>query len=186
MEIKQYLMLGFSHVIPFGLDHILFILSIFFFNSERKSILIQCTLFTIAHSCTLAIVALGYLLPNTNFVEVLIAASILFTSIENIVQSKTGSLRLIIIFLFGLIHGMGFAGALNDIGIPRNNFISALVSFNLGVELGQITVVLCAYFLISKWFKNKEWYHTRVVLPISTLIACIAVYWTVERIFLTT
>ncbi len=183
--IKQYLQLGFTHVIPFGFDHILFILSIFFLNSNVKSVIIQCSVFTLAHSLSLGLTAAGYIIPPSNIIEPLIALSILFTSIENIVHNKINSWRIVIIFLFGLIHGMGFASALKDIGIQQEHFWGALISFNFGVEFGQLTVILAAYFLIGKWFSNKTWYKERIVYPLSSGIGCVALYWTIARIFLT-
>jgi hypothetical protein len=112
----------------------------------------------------------------------LIAISILFTAIENIVHDKINPWRIALIFGFGLIHGLGFANALKEIGLPKNQFLSSLLSFNIGVELGQITIILAAYFLISKWFSNNIWYKERIVYPICTIIACVALYWTIERI----
>lgn len=181
--VRQYLALGYTHVIPLGFDHILFILSIFFLNSNIRSVIIQCSVFTVAHSISLGLAAAGYIMPNSNVIEPLIALSILFTSIENIVHDKVNKWRVIIIFLFGLVHGMGFASALKDIGMPDDHFITALISFNFGVEFGQVTVILLAYFLISRWFSTKPWYKERVVYPISSVIGCVALYWTIERIF---
>jgi hypothetical protein len=181
--IRQYVQLGFTHVIPYGFDHILFILNIFFLNSNIKSVIIQCSIFTVAHSISLGLTAAGFIMPEAGIVEPLIALSILFTSVENIVHGKVNAYRLIIIFLFGLVHGMGFANALKDIGLPENNFLSALLAFNFGVELGQITVILTAYFCIGKWFRNKRWYKEKIVYPVSSIIGCIALYWTIERIF---
>ena len=182
--VPQYLFLGFKHVIPLGFDHILFILSIFFLNSNIKSVIFQCSIFTLAHSLTLGLTAAGYLIADTRIIESLIALSILFTSIENIVHSKINPYRLLIIFIFGLVHGMGFASALKEIGIPPNNFFSALLFFNLGVEFGQISIIFLAYILVSRWFSTKPYYKEKIVLPISSVIACIAVYWTIERLFL--
>lgn len=180
--VKQYLLLGFTHVIPLGFDHMLFILSIYFLNSNVKSVIIQCSVFTVAHSLSLGFAAAGYIMAPSAIVEPLIALSILFTSVENIVHDKVNPYRLIIIFIFGLIHGMGFASALKDIGLPENNFLTALISFNFGVEFGQITVILAAYFLVSKWFSNKSWYKQRIVYPVSSVIGSIALFWTIERI----
>lgn len=182
--IQQYLLLGFTHVIPLGFDHILFVISVFFLNSNIKSVIIQCSVFTLAHSLSLGISTAGYIVPDTRIIEPLIAFSILIISIENILHSKISSYRLLIIFVFGLIHGMGFASALKEVGIPQNNFFSALLSFNIGVEVGQISVILLTYFLVSKWFSKETWYKERIVFPISSLIGCIALYWTIERIFL--
>jgi hypothetical protein len=182
--IKEYLRLGFTHVIPLGFDHILFILSIFFLTSNVRAVIIQCSVFTIAHSLSLALSASGYLIPNSNIIEPLIALSILFTAIENIIHDKVNPWRLLIIFLFGLIHGMGFATALKEIGIPETHFIATLLFFNIGVELGQLAVILSAYFLVSKWFSKKPWYKERIVYPISSVIGCIALYWTIQRILM--
>lgn len=179
---NQYLQLGFKHVIPLGFDHILYIISIYFLNSRLKSVIIQCSVFTLAHSLSLGLTAAGYILPPSAIIEPLIALSILFTAIENIVHDNINTYRLGIIFLFGLIHGMGFANALREIGLPKNNFMTALLSFNFGVELGQLTIIVCAYYLIAKWFSKRSWYKERIVYPLSSLIACVALYMTIERI----
>ncbi len=178
----KYVELGFTHVIPFGFDHILFILSLFFYTSKPKTVLVQCTIFTISHSLALGLSASGLVIYNSNFIEPLIALTILYTAIENIFFVKKRPIRYFLIFIFGLIHGLGFATALKEIGIPKSQFFTSLLSFNIGVELGQITVILAAYCLISKWFSNKKWYKERIVYPISTVIGCAALYWTIERI----
>lgn len=177
----KYLQLGFTHVIPFGFDHILFILSLFFLNSNPRSVIIQCSLFTVAHSLSLGLSAAGYLMPNAKIIEPLIAFSILFTSVENIIHDNVNPFRLSIIFLFGLVHGMGFAGAIKDAGLPENNFLQALFSFNLGVELSQVTIILLAYFMAGKWFSKKIWYRERIAYPLSSVIGCIALYWMIDR-----
>lgn len=183
-NILVYLQLGFTHVIPFGFDHILFILCLFLFNSKPKTVLLQCTVFTIAHSIALGLSAAGAVMYNPNCIEILIALTILYTAIENIFFTKKSAIRFLLIFIFGLIHGFGFATALKEIGIDKEQFFSSLISFNIGVEVGQITIILLAYLLISKWFSEKVWYEQRIVYPISSAIGCIALYWTIERIFL--
>ena len=102
--VKQYLQIGFAHVIPLGFDHILFILSIFFLNSNLKSVIIQCSVFTLAHSVTLGLTAAGYIFPNPKIIEPIIAISILMASIENLFHHKVNTWRLLIIFIFGLIY----------------------------------------------------------------------------------
>jgi len=181
-NLSTYLQLGFTHVIPLGFDHILFILTLFFLSSNLKTIIVQCSVFTVAHSLSLGIAATGLIIPNSNIVESLIALSILFTAIENIVHDKINPWRLTFMFGFGLIHGLGFANALKEIGLQKGLFLSSLLSFNIGVELGQITIILAAYFLISKWFSHKVWYKERIVYPISSVIGCVALYLTIERI----
>ena len=182
--VKDYFQLGYTHVLPRGFDHILFIVGIFLLNSNLKSVIIQCSVFTLAHSITLGLAASGYILPNPQIVEPLISLSIFFVAIENILHNKINAWRLIVIFLFGLIHGMGFANAIKDIGLSKTHFFGSLLSFNIGVEFGQITIIIAAYFLIARWFGKKEWYYKRIVYPASGLIGCIAIYWTIERVLL--
>lgn len=179
---SEYISLGFNHVIPLGFDHILFILCIFFLNSELKSVLLQSAVFTIAHSLTLGLTACGWILPNSYYVEVLISLSILLTALENLIHSKVNTWRILVIFLFGLIHGMGFASVLTQIGIPKENFILTVLFFNLGVEFAQIVILTSVYYLIAKYFSLKPWYKARIVYPISTVIACIAIFWTIQRL----
>ena len=179
---KQYLSLGFTHVIPLGFDHILFIVSIFFLNSNLRSVIIQCSVFTVAHSISLGLSAANIIIPNATFIEPLIAFSIVVTSVENIVYDEVKKSRLVIIGLFGLIHGLGFASALKDIGIPENHFLSSLLFFNIGVESGQVLIIIAAYYLVSKWFSTKVWYKQRIVYPLSCVTGCIALYWMIQRI----
>jgi hypothetical protein len=178
-----YLQLGYTHILPLGLDHILFVLSLFLLNPKLKPILWQATAFTIAHTITLGLAMYKIIKPPTNIVEPVIALSIMYVALENIFSPRLKASRIGIVFLFGLIHGMGFASALTELGLPKNAYLSSLLMFNLGVELGQITVILAAFFLIGKLFGNKFYYRKRIVIPLSILIAAIAAYWTVERIF---
>jgi hypothetical protein len=181
MAFLKYLSIGFEHVIPLGYDHILFILSLFFLNSKIKTSIIQCSVFTLAHSITLTLVALGYIAFNARIIECVIALSIFFVALENLFQTELKLGRLGLIFLFGLVHGLGFASALSDIGLPKNEFLSALVGFNFGVEVAQITVIGCCYFLIAKWMQEKVWYQTKFVNPLSLCISSIALFWAIER-----
>lgn len=181
---EAFLKTGFTHVIPLGFDHILFILSIFLSYSKLKPVIIQCSVFTLAHSLTLALAASGYQIISSRIIEPLIAISIFITSVQNILSDKENKSMPIIIFMFGLIHGLGFANALQDTGIPENHFVSSLLFFNIGVEFGQIAVISAAYLLIGKWFSEKSWYRERIVMPASSIIACVALYWTINRIFM--
>ncbi len=178
-----YFKIGFQHILPYGFDHILFVLGLFFLNPNFKSVFAQTGLFTIAHCLTLGLSMSGYINPNTSVIEPVIALSILFVAIENIFTTRLQWWRLIIVFAFGLIHGCGFASALTDVGLPEGRYLSSLLMFNLGVEAGQIAVILIAYIFVVKWFQNRVWYHERVVIPVSGLIGCIALYWTIERTF---
>lgn len=181
---SKYLMLGYTHILPLGLDHVLFILCVFFLNSDLKKIIAQATMFTLAHSITLGLAVYGIIQPPPDLIEPVIALSIVFLALENIFFDQLKTWRMILVFLFGLVHGMGFAGALDDLGMPRYDFANALISFNIGVELGQLTVILAMYFMVAKLFSQKTWYRKGIVIPACVLIAIIASYWTIERIFL--
>ncbi len=180
-EFIKYVVLGFTHVIPLGYDHILFIISLYLLDSKFKSTIIQCSIFTLAHSISLGLTTYGLIVPKSNLVESFIALSIVYAAIENIVKTKLSKWRLIIIFCFGLIHGMGFASALKDAGISQNYFIQSLLGFNIGVEMGQILVIIITYIVLVRSFANKVWYQTKVVYPISSLIACLGIFWVIIR-----
>ena len=180
--IIYYLKLGFLHVIPFGFDHLLFILALFFYNSNLKDALIQCSVFTIAHSITLGLATAEIISINNQIIEVIIACSIFMTSLNCLYPTGIKLWRLGLIFIFGLVHGLGFATALMQNGLPKNDFLTTLISFNIGIELAQIAIILGCHFLISKQFKHKNWYQKKLVNPISFSICCIALFWTMERI----
>lgn len=178
-----YMKLGFTHILPLGLDHILFILALYFLNPKLKQVIWQATAFTVAHSITLGLAMTGVIAPASSIVEPIIALSIVFVAVENLFATKVNPFRIVLVFVFGLIHGLGFAGVLGELGMPEENFAKSLIMFNVGVELGQVAVILMAYLLIGKWFSEKEWYRRRVLYPVSSLIGVVALYWTIERAF---
>lgn len=178
-----YLKLGFTHILPLGLDHILFVLSIFFLSSRLSTVLWQATAFTVAHSITLGLAMYGYIKPLPAVIEPIIALSIFFVAVENMLSKELKPGRIAIVFLFGLVHGMGFASVLTELGLPPADYLLALLSFNGGVELGQIAVILGAYLIVGRWFSGQPWYRARVVIPVSAMIAVVALYWTIERTF---
>lgn len=178
-----YLQLGFAHIVPLGLDHILFVLSLFLLSPKLKPVLWQATAFTVAHSITLGLAMFNVFTPSPAIVEPVIALSILYVALENIFSPTLKKSRIGIVFLFGLIHGLGFAGALGSVGLPENAYVTSLLMFNVGVELGQVLVILAAFLLFGKWFGNKPYYQKLIVNPLSVAIALMAAYWTVERIF---
>lgn len=178
-----YLQLGFTHILPLGFDHILFVLSLFLLSPKLKPVLWQATAFTIAHSVTLGLAMYKVITPSPKIVEPIIALSILYVALENIISPHLKKTRIGIVFLFGLIHGMGFATALGELGLPQNAYLVSLLMFNVGVELGQLAVILGAYFLFGKWFGNKPYYRKYIVIPLSVMICAMALYWTIERLF---
>lgn len=176
-----YTKLGFEHIIPFGIDHILFVVCLCLLNTKFKTILWQATAFTVAHSITLALSMKNIITLPSDIVEPVIALSILFVAVENLVTSELKLWRLALVFIFGLIHGLGFASALNEVGLPGDQFALSLISFNAGVELGQILVIAVVCTLLQ-FFRQKNWYRYRIVYPLSFLIIFIASYWTIQRI----
>lgn len=180
--IGYYFRMGVTHIIPEGFDHILFIISLCLLSNKIKTILWQATAFTVAHSVTLALSMKNILIAPGAVVEPVISLSIVFVAIENIVLNELKAWRILVVFMFGLIHGMGFASALNGVGLPRNQFFTSVLSFNLGVEVGQVIVILLVFGLIILPFGKKYFYRKGIVYPLSLIIAMIAAYWTVERI----
>lgn len=179
----QYTQLGFTHILPKGLDHILFVLGLFLLSVHWKPLLIQVTSFTVAHSITLGLSIYGVFTLSPAIVEPLIAASIVYVAVENIITSRLHAWRPFVVFGFGLLHGLGFAGVLHEVGLPRSEFVTGLVTFNLGVEFGQLAVITLAFGLVGYWGKDRPWYRHRVVIPASAAIALTGLYWTVERVF---
>ena len=177
-----YLKLGFTHILPEGFDHILFVCGLCLLSRKMKTILWQATAFTVAHSITLALSMKSIIVAPSAVVEPIIALSILFIAVENLLLTELKPWRIAIVFMFGLIHGMGFASALNEIGLPRNKFGLSILSFNVGVELGQITIILLMFGLIIIPLGKIKDYRKRVVFPLSILIGLIALYWTVQRV----
>jgi len=180
----HYIPIGFDHIVPKGLDHILFVLGLFFMSTRMGPLLWQISAFTVAHTITLALASLGYVSIPAQIVEPLIAASIVVVAIENIYSQKLSRWRIAVVFGFGLLHGLGFASVLAEFGLPANAFFSALIGFNVGVELGQLAVIATAFMLTAHWFGDKPWYRRRIATPASVLIAAIGAWWFVERVFL--
>jgi hydrogenase/urease accessory protein HupE len=180
--IEQYTLLGFTHIVPKGLDHILFVLGLFLLATRMTPLLWQVTSFTVAHSITLGLTIYGVVSLPASVVEPLIAASIVYVAVENMLTAQLHVWRVFVVFGFGLLHGMGFAGVLQEVGLPRAEFLTGLISFNLGVEFGQLTVILLAFLAVGIGFKDRPWYRRRLVLPASALIALVGLYWLVQRI----
>lgn len=179
-----YLKLGYKHILPLGLDHILFVFSLFLLSAKLKTVLWQSLAFTIAHSVTLGLAMYKVVTVSPAIVEPLIALSIMYVALENVFVQKLRPSRIGVVFLFGLIHGLGFAGALKSLGLPSNSYLTSLIMFNTGVELGQLTVILLAFILIGKWFGKKPYYHKYIVTPLSLIIAAIALCWFIQRTLL--
>lgn len=195
----SYLPVGFDHILPKGLDHILFVLGLFFLSTKWGPLLWQISAFTLAHTVTLALGALGYVSVPASIVEPLIAASIVYVAVENLFLHKLSRWRPMVVFGFGLLHGLGFASVLQEFGLPEAQFIPALIGFNVGVEIGQLTVIASAALILAgcAWLARKTdlseaeqpagtyaVMFRAVSIPGSLLIAVIGGYWCIERVFL--
>ena len=173
---------GIGHILPGGTDHILFVMALFFAVRKFKPLALQISVFTLAHSVTLGLAAAGLVSVPSGIVEPLIAASIGFVAVENLIFKRMTKWRPLIVFSFGLFHGLGFAGFFLEQQLPEGLFWSSLIGFNIGVELGQFSVVLAA-FLLLRWFFNTRWYTPFVAMPASGAIACIGFWWAIQRAF---
>ena len=208
----EYVGIGFTHILPLGADHILFILGLYLFGNRWRPLCWQVSVFTLAHSLTLGLGLAGFIRLPAAIVEPLIAASIVYVAIENIgwhtlLRPVVGKIpdqvqhalpttwytpptnhtlalprhRLGVVFGFGLLHGLGFAAMLQTFQMPPEAFYSALLGFNLGVELGQLAVLVIA-FALTGWLRNHQYYRRWVVVPGSVGIALIGLFWMVERL----
>lgn len=177
----QYLRLGFTHIVPGGLDHILFVLGLYLLSRTWRTLLWQVSAFTVAHTISLGLAMNGLIAARPSLVEPLIAVSICYVAIENVVLGELKPWRVALVFAFGLLHGLGFAGVLTELGLPRREFATGLVAFNLGVEAGQLFVIGAAVAVIG-WWRSASFYRQRIVIPASLAIAVVAMYWTVQRL----
>ncbi len=184
----RYLVIGVRHILPGGLDHILFVLAIFLAATTTRALVLQVSAFTVAHTVTLGLAASGVIAPAPDIVEPLIAATIALVAIENLAFSEMTWWRPVVVFGFGLIHGMGFAGFFGELGLPAGQFWSALIGFNVGVEIGQLAVIGAA--ALGVWAvktslpenTGARQYRRFVVLPGSLVIGAFGLWWAVERL----
>ena len=176
------LRLGFHHIVPAGIDHILFVVCLFLLSPKPRPLLIQVSAFTLAHSVTLGLAMAGLVLLPSRLVETLIAASIVVMAVENLFMREVKPWRWMLVFLFGLVHGLGFAGSFASLQMTSGDFFRPLLLLNLGIELGQLSVV-AACIVLTVWMWRQPWYRRAVVQPASILIALLATWWTIERAF---
>ena len=183
VSFTKFFVLGIQHIIPKGLDHILFIFGLFLFSSSLNKLIKQITIFTIAHSITLIFVSLSLIKINPQIVEPIIALSIVYVGLENIFKNYIKEyMRYVVILFFGLLHGLGFALVLSDIGYRSSKLFLNLISFNIGIEVAQISIILFLYLLVAIKFANNKYYRIAFQIPSSILIASIGLYWFIERI----
>lgn len=176
----EFIALGYRHILPDGLDHVLFVLGLCLAGQGWRALLAQATAFTVAHSTTLAVAMGGALALPSRLVEPLIAASIAWVAAENLLRPARPAWRLAVVFGFGLLHGLGFAGALTAAGLGQGQVLLPLLGFNLGVELGQVTVIAAALGLGAP-FAPRPWFRPWILRPASAAIALVGAWWAVER-----
>ena len=176
----RYLRLGFVHILPAGADHILFVLALFLLSARLRPLVWQVTAFTVAHAVTLTLAALGVVALAPRIVEPLIALSVAGVAVENVLTDRLTRWRAAVVFGFGLLHGLGFAGVLGELGLPEQGRLLALTAFNGGIELGQLAVIAGAAAALG-WCRAKPWYRRRVTVPLSCGIALTGLAWAVER-----
>ena len=172
---------GFTHILPAGVDHVLFMLGLFLMASTRRALVLQVSAFTVAHSLTLALGAFGAVNVPPHIVEPLIAASIAFIALENLFVKSVTRWRLLVVFVFGLLHGLGFAGAMAGLGLSGGHLAASLVGFNVGVELGQLTVIATAALIVRTLRLSIDSERQFVLRPVSAAIALTGLFWAVER-----
>jgi hydrogenase/urease accessory protein HupE len=193
-DLSSFLALGVEHIL-FGLDHVLFILALFLVCRGARSLLTIVSAFTLGHSITLALSALGYysLLPKV--AESIIALSVVYLGVENLVALRRSGRRVdsanepdaprhrwLIALLFGLIHGFGFSYVLRDVGLPEDAMLGSLVGFNVGVEIGQVLILSALVPLVA--LLGRRFSYVRVATVLSALIAIVGSWWLIERTLL--
>jgi len=178
----EYIIIGFEHILPLGLDHILFVIGLFLLSQKLSALLWQVTAFTVAHTITLALATLGIITLSPSIVEPLIAASITYVAVENLIHHNVTRLRIAVVFMFGLLHGLGFAGVLGEIGLNPGQFITSLISFNIGVELGQLAVIALMFLLFESWLGKTDYWENWFRKPLSVVIAATGIFWFIQRL----
>lgn len=178
----NYVSVGYTHIVPKGLDHILFVVGLFLLSPRFRPLAFQITSFTIAHTITLALGSLGVIQVSPAIVEPIIAASIAYVAIENLFTDRMQRWRPFVVFGFGLLHGLGFAGVLSDIGLAPSQFLVGLLSFNVGVELGQLSVIAICFLTVGL-FRHRAWYRPALTMPLSAAVATVGIFWFVQRVW---
>jgi hypothetical protein len=178
----QFVSIGFEHVIPLGWDHILFIIGMALSSLMWRRLLLLVSAFTLAHTLTLGLAMLDVVEISGRIIEPLIAFSIAYVAIENLLPNPSIKRKSIIVFLFGLVHGLGFASMLKSFKMSSDNFLSTLISFNIGVELAQI-VIVSGVVLLLFFIKSLNLNYKKIaIVPTSIVISLIGIWWGIERI----
>ena len=155
-------------------------LGLFLLGARLGPLVWQVSAFTVAHAVTLSLAVFDVVSLPARVVEPLIALSIVYVAVENLLTERLTPWRPATVFLFGLLHGLGFAGVLRELGLPAEERWLGLLTFNAGIEVGQLAVIGVAFAAVG-WCRRRPWYRRRVTIPASALIAAIGLLWTLER-----
>jgi hydrogenase/urease accessory protein HupE len=180
--VKAFVPSGIHHIL-IGPDHILFLVGLLLLGGTWTALLRIVTSFTIGHSLTLSLAALNIVTPPPGIIEPAIALSIVFVGVDNLVRGKGRDLRAWAAAAFGLVHGFGFANVLRQFGLPREALGWSLFSFNVGVEIGQLAIVLVVASLLAAIRRRSEWVGYRVAYAGSLVVIAAGTYWFVQRVF---
>jgi hypothetical protein len=180
--IRTFVPAGIHHIL-IGPDHILFLIGLLLLGGGWKALLKIVTAFTIGHSITLSLAALNVVTPPPNIIEPAIALSIVFVGADNLVRGGGRDVRALIALAFGLVHGFGFANVLREFGLPREALGWSLFSFNIGVEIGQLFIVLLVATALAVVRRRNEVVGMRVAYAGSVIVMAAGTYWFVQRVF---
>ncbi len=185
-NVGTFMEFGYQHILPQGMDHVLFVVALYLNARNWPSLITQVTTFTLAHTITLALACLGLVAAPIEIIEPLIAVSIVVLAIEAILFKEGTAWRLPVVFAFGLLHGLGF-GSVMKIYLENADLSAGLVGVTIGVELGHLTVLVAtgvvAFLvqLVLKSLNRPSLYRPAFVIPAAALIAAIGVFWTLQR-----
>jgi hypothetical protein len=173
---------GWTAIVPNGIDHILFLLGLYFLSRNTKRAIRHFGVFAISSSIAIVASAFGLVILPPKILDPMIGLSLAYIAMENLVRADGDRRRIPLVFGCGLLHGAGCAAALEGASLPRVGMTVAVASFNLGIEAGQLATVAAAFLIVGWHCSGQQWYRNRVVLPGATLLACTAVYWTIARL----
>lgn len=179
---RDAVVLGFTHILPRGLDHILFVVGLFLLSGKARQIVWQVSAFTVAHSITLGLSLYGVVSVPSHIVEPLIALSVAYVGVENLMTSTLHPWRIVVVFVFGLLHGMGFAEALAALHLTSGDLITTLIGFNVGVEAGQLTVIAIAAGVLGLATMFRAEWRRPVTAMASGAIGVMGLVWMIQRI----
>lgn len=180
--VARYFALGFTHVLPRGLGHVLFVLGLFLLNRRLPALVWQLGAFSLAHSIAFGLTFYGAIAFPSSWLEPLMALSIVYVAVGNIVTSELKRWRIALVFGCGLLHGVWFAGALNQIPVPPSDLLLGLGSIAAGAQAAQLALLLAASATVGTWTDGRDGYRRVVAVPASALIAAVGLLWAVERL----